>query len=244
MRNSKFEIRNDHRGADSSGPFRFEHSSWRLLTGVLLCAALTACGFHAAGTRPLPDPLKRVRIDLVAPYRVSEPPVETALRDRLIRRGAEVVKKEKGDEGVTVIRLSDLRESRDVLSVGADGKALEYELILRVRYEVRTGQHVWIPPSQMEARRDYSFNAQEVLPKEQEAERLREFLETEMAEMLLLRIEAATAKAVEEPAAVGPGAAPDAGPAASGAPATGPAPTPESTPATTTLSIPTPAPSE
>lgn len=186
----------------------------RALSLLGLGTLLAACGFHAAGTRPLPDPLKRVRIDLVAPYRVSEPPVETSLRDRLTQRGAEVVKKDKGDENVTVIRLSDLRESREVLSVGADGKALEYELILRVRYEVRTGRHVWIPPSQMEARRDYSFNAQQVLPKEQEAERLREFLEDEMAEMLLLRIEAATARAVEEPEAAAPAVAPDAAPAA------------------------------
>ena len=189
-------------------------SALRAFTLLGLGALLAACGFHAAGTRPLPDPLKRVRIDLVAPYRVSEPPVETSLRDRLTQRGAEVVKKIKGDDDVTVIRLSDLRESREVLSVGSDGKALEYELILRVRYEVRTGQHVWIPPSQMEARRDYSFNAQQVLPKEQEAERLREFLEDEMAEMLMLRIEAATARAVEEPAAaVAPATAPDAAPA-------------------------------
>jgi LPS-assembly lipoprotein len=209
----------------------------RGLSLSLLAALLAACGFHAAGTRPLPEPLKRVRVDLVAPYRVSEPPVETSLRDRLVQRGAEVVKKDKGDEGVTVIRLSDLREAREVLSVGPDGKALEYELILRVRYEVRTGQHVWIPPSQMEARHDYSFNAQQVLPKEQEAERLREFLENELAEMLMLRIEATTARAAEEPEAAAPVVAPDATPAATGSE---PAPT---NPSSTTPS-PTPPPSE
>ena len=225
---------------------RSRSSAIRLAWIAPLCFVLAACGFHAAGTRPLPEPLKRVRIDLVAPYRVSEPPVETSLRDRLVQRGAEVLKKDSSDPGVTVIRLSDLRESRDVLSVGADGKALEYELILRVRYEVRTGQHVWIPPSQMEARRDYSFNAQQVLQKEQEAERLREFLEDEMAEMLLLRIEAATSHPipVTAPAAAAPtavsGAAPAEGvttPAAPETPATNPAPE-------TTPSIPTPPPSE
>ncbi len=206
-----------------------------LLRGLALSAfvaLLAACGFHAAGTRPLPEPLRRVRVDLVAPYRVSEPPVETALRDRLVQRGAEMVKKDKGDEGVTVIRLSDLREAREVLSVGPDGKALEYELILRVRYEVRTGQHVWIPPSQMETRHEYSFNAQQVLPKEQEAERLREFLENELAEMLMLRIEATTARVAESEAAA-PAAAPDAAPAAT---TTAPGPTtPPSTSTTPTL---------
>lgn len=202
-----------------------------------LALLLGACGFHAAGTRPLPDPLKRVRIDMVQKYRVSEPPVETSLRDRLARRGAKVVT--KNDDDVTLIRLSELKESREVLSVGPDGKALEYELILRVHYEVRTGQQVWIPPSMIEARRDYSFNAQQVLPKEQEAERLREYLEDELAELLLLRIEAATARAVQapppvttEPPVSEPGSV-SPGPTAPGAgePAAAPATSPDAPPA-------------
>jgi LPS-assembly lipoprotein len=177
-----------------------------LLAGT--AALLSACGFHPVGSRVLPEPLKRVRIDMVAPYRVSEPPVETALRTRLIQRGAKIL--EKSDEAVTVIRLSELRESREVLSVGADGKALEYELILRVNYDVRTGTQVWVPPTPMEVRRDYSFNAQQILPKEQEAERLRKYLEDEMAELLLLRIEAAASRPA--PAAGAPVPATEAAP--------------------------------
>jgi LPS-assembly lipoprotein len=214
----------------------------------LLALLVAGCGFHPAGTRPLPDPLKRVRIDMVQPYRVSEPPVETALRDRLTRRGATV--ETTDEEGVTLIRLSELKESREVLSVGPDGKALEYELILRLKYEVRTGQQVWIPPSMIEARRDYSFNAQQVLPKEQEAERLREYLEDELAELLLLRIEATTAHAMQipspattappvqtQPGAISPGpTAPGAG-----APAAAPATSPDAAPAATE---PAPAPPE
>jgi LPS-assembly lipoprotein len=199
---------------------------------------LAGCGFHAAGTRPLPEPLKRVRIDMVQPYRVSEPPVETSLRDRLARRGAKI--ETKDGDGVTLIRLSELRESREVLSVGPDGKALEYELILRVRYEVRTGQQVWVPPSIIEARRDYSFNAQQVLPKEQEAERLREYLEDELAELLLLRIEAASARAAQSPPAPAatpatespPGTvSPGPTPPGAGAPAAAPATSPDAPPA-------------
>lgn len=181
-----------------------------ILPLLVLGLVIAGCGFRAAGARALPEPLQRVRIDMVAPYRVSEPPVETSLRTRLTQRGAEVV--EIDDADVTVIRLTELRESREVLSVGADGKALEYELILRVNYEVRTGQKVWVPPTAIEVRRDYSFNAQQILPKEQEAERLREYLEDEMAEMLLLRIETAVARAAP------PAPEPDAAPAPTATP--------------------------
>lgn len=176
------------------------HCAWPFLLTLL-----AACGFHAAGSRPLPEPLRHVRIDVVAPYRVSEPPVETELRALLVRRGAEIVEKKARDD-VTVIRLSNLREARDVLSVGADGKALEYELVLRADYDVRTGTRVWMAPDQIEVRRDYSFNAGQVLAKEQEADRLRDFLEQEMAELLLLRIEAVASRAAA------PAAPPDVAP--------------------------------
>ena len=168
----------------------------QLIAAASLGLMLGGCGFHAAGNRPLPDLLKQVRIDVIAPYRVSEPTVEAALRERLLRRGAEVVEKSRDD--VTTIRLTDLKATREVLSVGADGKALEYDLILRVNYEVRRGTLVVIPTDLIEVRRDYSFSADQVLSKEQEAERLRDFLEEEMAELLLLRIEAA-AKQVAPP---------------------------------------------
>lgn len=155
---------------------------------LLVCAlVLSACGFQPAGSRPLPSELTRVRIDLITPYRVSEPPVETRLRTLLMQRGSEIV--ESATEGVTVIRLSNLRQTREVRTVGADGKALEYDLILRVNYEVFAEGRMFVPPDEIEVRRDYSFNPGQLLAKEQEAQRLRDYLENQMAELILLRIE-------------------------------------------------------
>ena len=51
------------------------------------------------------------------------------------------------------------------------------------------GDTVYIPLDQIEVRRDYSFNPGQLLAKEQEAQRLRDYLENQMAELLLLRIE-------------------------------------------------------
>ena len=53
-------------------------------------AGLSACGFRLAGDRPMPETLHRVHVDLVAPYRVTEPPVESTLRTLLGRRGAQI----------------------------------------------------------------------------------------------------------------------------------------------------------
>lgn len=174
---------------------------------ILALSSLAACGFHLAGSRPLPAPLKSVYIQLAASYVVSEQPVETALRALLQRRGARV--EGSAQAARTVIRLSDLHEGRQVLSLGSDGKALEYELITRLRYEVTSNGRPLLAPGVLQVTREYSFNAQQVLAKEAEEERLRAFIQSELAELLMLRIEAsAGAMAPDSAPAVTPGAVP------------------------------------
>lgn len=172
---------------------------------AVLSMLLAGCGFHLAGTRPLPEPLRIVAIDVVTPYKVSEPPVETALRANLQRRGAQIV--DGKSEEATLIRLSELKEARDTLSIGPDGKALEFRLVTSVRYEVRRGSRVLVAPDTIYATRDYSFEPQQVLAKEAEEARLQEFIQAELAELLMLRFEAQIARAATTPVTT-PAAAP------------------------------------
>ena len=146
---------------------------------LLLVMLLSACGFHLAGTRPLPAPLRTVYIEVIAPYRVLQPPLEAALRASLQRRGADVLSSHSA--GTTVIRLSELKETREVLSVGIDGKALEFRLVTSVHYEVIGGDKALIQPADLRLTRDYSFQPERVLAKEAEEARLRDFIQTEMA---------------------------------------------------------------
>jgi len=159
----------------------------RLMLTMVLAALLAGCGFRLAGSRPLPEPLKSVYIDSVTPYRVSEPPVEAALRAALRRRGAEVT--DSAAAAATIIRLSELSDRREVLSVGLDGKAIEYQLINSVRYEVIRDGRALVTPDTLAATRDYSFQPQQVLAKEAEEQRLREFIQSDLAELIMLRLE-------------------------------------------------------
>lgn len=179
----------------------------RSLRPLLLAATAlaAACGFHFAGSRALPPALDSVYIDLVTPYRVSKPPLEAALRTRLLRRGAQISDSSGGAR--TVLRLSELAESRQVLSVDAFGKAVEYQLTTRVQYELIGDGQVLVTPATMQVSRDYSFNAQQVLAKEAEESRLQAFIQDELAELLLLQLEAKLSRAAA------PAAAPDATPA-------------------------------
>ncbi|WP_043113845.1 LPS assembly lipoprotein LptE [Solimonas soli] len=156
---------------------------------LILPLLLTACGFHLAGRRPLSDDLRKVYVDTVMQYTVTEPPVETQLRAILQRRGATVIN--QADSKVTTIRLTKLEETREVLSIGTDGKANEFRLVTRVHYEVFRGATTLVTPGDLVATRDYSFDPQQVLAKEVEEQRLREFIQSQLAELLMLRIDAA-----------------------------------------------------
>lgn len=159
---------------------------------------VTACGFQLAGTRPLPDPLALVYIDVKTPYSVREPPIATALRSRINRRGGLVTGAAR--EARTTLRLSDLNETRVVLSVGADGKAVEFRLSASVKYQLFDSRKMLIEPDMLSVSRDYSFTAQQVLSKEAEEDRLRAYIQEEMAELLMLRLESQL-RALQLPAA-------------------------------------------
>jgi len=164
------------------------------LGAALLAGLLGGCGFHLAGDRPVPPALNSVYIDMVQPYRVGTPPLETALQSKITARGGQV-KSHIGD-AASVLRLSNLSETREVLSVGPDGKANEYRLVTQVTYELHSGGQALIAPEQQGISRSYSFSLDEILGKEAEEARLRSYMQDELATLILLRIDAALRKTV------------------------------------------------
>lgn len=166
---------------------------------------LSACGFHLVGSRPLPAPLQVVFIDSTQPYRVSEQPVETALRSLLQRRGGQVL--DGVDAGASVIKLSNISESRQVLSIGTDSKVLEFQISATVSYQVFNGNKVLVPMDTVSMSRSYSYNPQTALAEEIKEAKLREYMQSELAELVMLRLDAALTPRADAPAA-SPGATP------------------------------------
>ncbi len=160
--------------------------------GALLPLLLAGCGFHLAGERPVPQALSSVYIDMVQPYRVGTPPLELALQSRITASGGEV-KSHMGD-AKSVLRLSNLSETRETLSIGADGLANEYRLVTQVTFELHSGEQELVPPQPQGVYRTYSFSVDEVLGKEAEEARLRDYMQGELADLILLRIDAQLAR--------------------------------------------------
>ncbi len=132
---------------------------------------LAGCGFHLRGGET--TPAWRLQI---------EGPVEPALRDML---------HDLSTAGGQPARL-ELRRPRwqqRVLTVGADGKALEYELRLRLDYRLtdpRGGELLsW---QALDLRRDYAFDPGQVLAKSREAELLRQDLRREALQRIGRRL--------------------------------------------------------
>ena len=174
----------------------------RLLATLGTALLLAGCGFHFAGSRPLPPALASVYIDVVTPYRVSKPPLEGALSSRLLRRGAKLSGSLTAAH--TILRITDLKETREVLSVDPFGKAVEFKLTTRLAYEAAEAGRDPLAPDTLTVSRDYSFNAQQVLAKEAEEQRLQNFMQDELAELLLLRLESQLAVPPAAPQDVAP----------------------------------------
>ena len=156
---------------------------------VLLVVMTTACGFQLRGNRELPVALRSVFIEVKQQYRTLEPPIVGSLRSALRARGAEVHRKSRDAETRLVVEKLD--ERRQVVSVGADGKAIEYELTTTIQYTIRSAAgEVLLPHQSLSLSRDYSFNSEAVLAKEAEELQLRESMQAELAELMMLRLEA------------------------------------------------------
>lgn len=154
----------------------------------MLSLALGGCGFHLAGHTPMPPQLQTVYVEFVDPYHVAVPPLQTDLVDRLTSGGAKVVPYPQ--QAKSILRLSNLTQSREAVAIGPDGRALEYRLITSVSYELASGGKVLLPPETQTVSGDYSFNAQQILAEEEEETRLENYIQDELAELLLVRIRA------------------------------------------------------
>lgn len=162
---------------------------WLVASAVVTLAALLGgCGFHLPSQAPVPLALQSVYIDVASRYHVEVPPLERALAKRLRRRGSRVVS--SPEQARSILRISNLRKSRETAAIGANGRAVEFRLVTSVTFELESGGKVVLPPQTQSASSEYSFNATQILAAEQEEVRLEKYLQDELAEMILLRLDA------------------------------------------------------
>ncbi len=150
------------------------------LAGTLLAAA--GCGFHLEGRVPLPRAMRRPYLQ--APDQQSD--FVQSLRRQMLIAGAHPVDSANRATGIVHI-LSDV-VTRRVLSVSAQNRPTEYEVIYTVRFSVSAGGKEVLNPQQVSSMRSYSFDESLLLAKEHEEAILQQAMGRDLAGIVMQRL--------------------------------------------------------
>jgi LPS-assembly lipoprotein len=151
---------------------------------VLAALSLAGCGFQLRGTADLPFKT------LYMPP-ANQPGVALDLR-RNIQAGTRttVVDDPKLAEAV----LEFTQESRDktILSLAANGRVREFELLYSVSFRVHDNKGgEYLPPSTVLLKRAVTFNDTDILAKEREDQQIYRSMESDMVQQIMRRLESA-----------------------------------------------------
>jgi len=148
----------------------------------LLTLLLSGCGFHLKGAIVLPADVKSVYVatnDELSPFFVE---LGRALRASGATQAA------SAEAADTVIRVTQDRTGRRVLSVNARNTPQEYQVFYVLGYSVDHGGKQAVPPQEIELSRSYSFSESELLAKDREETILREALARDLADLVVRRL--------------------------------------------------------
>jgi LPS-assembly lipoprotein len=167
-----------------------------LSRSALLLAAtvlIGACGFHLRGAQPLP--FKSIYLGVSA-YSESG----ANLRRQIAANGDTKVVETPQEAEVRLNIIADAKE-KVILSLDTKGSVREYELRQRMVFKVvdRTGREV-IPATELNAKRDMTFNDAQVLAKEQEEAQFYREMENDLVQRILRRMSVAQWPLPELPA--------------------------------------------
>ena len=144
--------------------------------------ALCACGFRLAGSEPLPAILARPYLSVKDPYTDFAREFEHQLK----ASGA-LVQTLRQDSTATIEVTKDLFEQR-TLAVSATNIPTDYEITYTVTFAVHGPDNEVLAPQTISLSRDYSFEVNELLAKEHEADMLRAQMARDLVSIAMRRL--------------------------------------------------------
>jgi LPS-assembly lipoprotein len=171
------------RAARFGGRARFGGQARRLTACVLAALAAAGCGFQLRGEQKLP-------FDTIF---VNTPPNSAlgAALNRQIRAGTNTHTVQEASQASAVLEILGEARDKEILTLNAQGRAVEYKLIYRLRFRLHDGKgREYIAPTEMRAQRDISINDSQVLAKESEESLLYRDMQSDLVQQLLRRMAA------------------------------------------------------
>ena len=171
-------------GRDGTGVAR----GFRVAIAVALALTSGSCGFHPSGQPKLPFQSLYISAPTYSSFAAElKRYVASGSGDKLAARPEEAE--------VVLDILGDAQETQ-ILSLSDSGRVAEYLLRYRVTYRLRDkAQKEWIPRSEILIRRDYTYDDQAVLAKENEQYLLFQAMRDDAVRQMMRRLSQARAPA-------------------------------------------------
>lgn len=152
---------------------------------IFMLVLLASCGFHLRGQATIPEHLKVIYIQGVE----MNKDLGSELKKSLTRNGVTVVSEIQKDSAL--LTIVEYKVDRRVLSVGSDAKVSEVELYGFVKFKVSDAQGQILSDEQkVEARRDFQFDANQVIGTTEEGSSIRKQLDQQLVQSMLRRLAA------------------------------------------------------
>jgi LPS-assembly lipoprotein len=146
---------------------------------LILSVALCGCGFRLAGSEHLPAVLAKPYLSVKDPYTDFSREFERELKSS----GADL-QLGRQDATATIEVTKDFVEQR-TLAVSARNIPTDYELRYTVTFDIKGPDAEILAPQTITLSRDYSFEENELLAKEHEADILRAQMARDLATMAM-----------------------------------------------------------
>ena len=153
-----------------------------LLALLALTALCGGCGFRLAGSEPLPPVMATPFLDVQDAYTDFAREFERHLKGS----GARLQSQDAGASATVLVTRDEVR--RRVLSVSASNIPTEYELTYTVTVAVRSAGKEILAPQTLSLARDYSFDENTLLAKENEEDVLRVQMARDLAVIATRRL--------------------------------------------------------
>ena len=152
---------------------------------IFICLQ-TSCGFHLAGTGEFANSLQNTSVHSDIASRELLIQIERALSANQIN----IVDIE---QATAIINVKNEEAEKVVLTVDSDGKAREFELILRVSFDVKRSDNSYLLSEQnIQLSRDFVFDKRDLLGANEEEQQLFNEMKSDAAKLIVYRLQAIT----------------------------------------------------
>ena len=150
------------------------------------CITLTACGFHLRGQATLP--FETLYVDAS-----NDSSFATELK-RALRSGTNTRLSDNPKDAEAIFQLVSETRDKQIQSVNTGGTVAEYELRMHVSFRLHDNKgRSWIVPTEINLKRDVSYNDTNVLAKDYEEAQLYKDMQSDAVQQVVWHLSGAKA---------------------------------------------------